>query len=134
MLSTDDHVAIQTLYATYNQSVDRDRVEATVDCFTEDGALVVGESVTSGRLALTEYFVARAAAQPGMPFTNAQHWNANLLLVRVGDVVRGSCYLVRFAIDREGGAKQVVSLGSYEDEIVPVGGSWLFARRTAFPL
>jgi hypothetical protein len=41
--SIDDQLALKTLYATYKQSVDRDRVDATVACFTPRGALVVGE-------------------------------------------------------------------------------------------
>ena len=130
MLSIDDQLAIQTLYATYNQSVDRDRVDATVACFTLRGALVVGESATEGHEELTAFFHARAASQATLPFRNAQHWNANLLLEEIGDAVRGSCYMVRFAIERESGEKQVVSLGSYEDEIVKHEGRWLFARRT----
>ena len=111
MLSIDDQLAIQTLYATYNQSVDRDRVDATVACFTLRGALVVGESATEGHEELTAFFHARAASQATLPFRNAQHWNANLLLEEIGDAVRGSCYMVRFAIERESGEKQVVSLG-----------------------
>jgi hypothetical protein len=38
-----------------------------------------------------------------------------------------------FAVDRETGSQQVVTLGHYEDEIVRHAGAWVFARRQVFP-
>ena len=132
MLNAEDRYAIERLYSAYNRYIDADRIDEWVELFTPDGAYVSSETYT-GRAALAEFGRERAAKQPASPFRNAQHWNGSLLLEEDGDVVRGSCYLVRFAVDRESGSKQVVTLGHYEDEIVRHEATWVFARRQVFP-
>ena len=134
MLTAEDHIAIERLYAAYNQYIDADRIDEWLAVFTPDGELVVGDDVVGGTQALRAFGLRRSEQQASMPFRNAQHWNTNLLLDHDGDVVRGSCYLVRFAVDRETGSKAVVSMGSYRDEIVRHEAEWLFSRREAFPL
>ena len=133
MLAVDDHLAIERLYSAYNQYIDKNRFDEWVALFAADGVLITSETFT-GHTELANFIRQRAEQQNALPFRDAQHWNANLLLDMEGDVVRGSCYLVRFAVDRASGAREVVSLGSYQDKLVKVDGSWLFARRQAFPL
>jgi hypothetical protein len=133
MLSAEDHVAIDRLYSAYNVYIDSDRIDDWVELFTPDGVYVSSETY-AGRAELAAYGRKRAELQPTMPFRNAQHWNANLLLEEDGEIVRGSCYLVRFAVDRETGAKEMVTLGSYKDAIVKFNGAWVFSRRQVFPV
>jgi hypothetical protein len=133
VLAIDDHFAIEHLYAAYNQYIDSDRADQWAALFAPEGVFVSSETYR-GRVELAAFVRKRAELEPTLPFRDAQHWNANLLLEQNAGIVRGSCYVVRFAINRSTGVKEVVSLGSYEDEIVKHDGQWLFARRQAFPL
>lgn len=131
-LSVEDRYAIEHLYSAYNRYIDSDRIDEWVELFAPDGVYVSSDTYT-GRAALADFGRERAAKQATSPLRNAQHWNGSVLLEEDGDLVRGSCYLVRFAVDRETGSKQVVTLGHYEDEIVRHAGGWVFARRQVFP-
>ena len=119
---------IEELYARYNHCIDSDRFDEWVSLFTPDGVFA-STTTHAGSAELRTFVRARAAAQNTGPFRDAQHWTSNLLLERLGDRVRGTCYLVRFAIDRSTGEKKIVTLGRYEDELVRFDGSWLFAQR-----
>jgi hypothetical protein len=132
MLAVEDQIAIQRLYSSYAQFVDANRVDEWVALFTPDGVLVASETYT-GRAELTSFILQRAALQDTLPYRDAQHWISNLLLEEDGQVVHGSCYVARFAIDRASGRREIVSLGRYEDEVVRHDGAWKFARKVAFP-
>lgn len=131
VLSVEDRYAIEHLYSAYNRYIDSDRIDE-VELFAPDG-VYVSSNTYAGRAALADFGRERAAKQATSPLRNAQPWNGSLLLEEDGDIVRGSCYLVRFAVDRETGSQQVVTLGHYEDEIVRHAGAWVFARRQVFP-
>jgi hypothetical protein len=132
VLTIEDRLAIERLYSAYNRYIDGGRIEEWVELFAPDG-MYVSSQTYAGRADLAQFGRKRAESQSTLPYRNAQHWNGNLMLEPDGEIVRGSCYLVRFAVDRETGSKQLVTLGSYEDEIVRFDGSWVFARRQVFP-
>lgn len=132
MLSIEDRMAIEDLYTAYNRYIDADRIDDWVRTFAPDGAYV-SSNTYRGHAELAAFGRKRAKSQEDVSYRSAQHWNSNLLLEENGDVVLGSCYLVRFAVDRETGAKQVVTLGRYEDEITRIDGAWVFQRRHVIP-
>jgi 3-phenylpropionate/cinnamic acid dioxygenase small subunit len=129
MIDLRDHVEIQELYARYNHYIDSDRFDEWVSLFTSDGVFA-SAGQCRGHEQLAAFVRDRAERQQDLTFRGAQHWNTNLVLERDGDVVRGSCYLVRFAVEKASGAKNVVTLGRYEDELIRTDGAWRFARRT----
>lgn len=130
MIELADRLEIHELYARYNQAIDDDRFDDWVDLFTPDGVFVSTQT-HAGHAALAQFVRDRAKRATDLPFRDAQHWNDNIVLTRVGDEVCGMCYLVRFAVDRDSGEKKIVTLGRYQDEIRRHGGVWLFARRSA---
>jgi SnoaL-like domain len=133
VLTVDDQLAIERLYAAYAHYIDSDRFDEWVALFAPDGVFVTSETY-AGRAELAAFVRKRAELKETLPFRDAQHWNSNLLLEEDGGIVRGSCYVARFAVDRSSGRKEVVSLGRYEDELVKHEGTWSFARRTAVAL
>ena len=131
-LSTDARVEIQDLYSRYNEFIDHDRFDEWLDLFTDDGVADFASGFFRGREQLEGYVRERAEREAEQPYDSAQHWNTNLVLSERDGVVHGSCYLVRFAIDRKTRAQGVINVGRYEDEIVQVSGRWRFRRRQVF--
>jgi SnoaL-like domain len=128
VIGLQDYLEIQELYARYNHCIDLDRVDEWVDLFTPDGSFVSSQTHV-GREQLSRFAPERAERQLALSFSRAQHWTTNLVLEQDEDVVHGSCYLARFAVDKATGKKEVVTLGRYEDELVRTDAGWRFTRR-----
>jgi len=124
-----DRLEIHDLYAKYNEYIDHDRFEEWLDLFAEDGIADFASGYFRGREQLDGYVRARGVRERAQPYRNAQHWNTNLVLTEVDGAVRASCYLVRFAIDRETRAQSVINVGRYEDVLVKSAGRWVFQYR-----
>ncbi len=127
-----DRLAIEDLYARYCVALDTGDEEGWVSTFTDDGELF-GRAPARGREELRGYHQARMAARETEPFTNPQHWNANLLLRGEPPEVRGFAYVMRIGTMRSDGSVQVVREGVYRDLVRRAGGRWRFAsRRVSF--
>lgn len=129
-VSAQEFVEIQNLYHRYCYSVDRNDPEAVVATFTPDG--VFERTNTSAAFpdlmrlegvdALLDYFRARSSRM-----APNQHWINNLWLERRDGAIWGHA---SFAIlHAANGVGEILSLGSYEDEIVQLGGQWRFRNR-----
>jgi hypothetical protein len=123
-----DRLAIEDLYARYCVALDTGDEEGWVATFTEDGEFY-GRAPARARKGLVEYHRKRMAARDTEPYTNPQHWNANLILQGEAPEVRGFAYVMRIAKMRSDGSIQIVTAGAYRDLIRKVDGRWLFARR-----
>lgn len=125
----EDYVAIEQLYARYAFAVDLRDIDGWVGCFTSDGELGrTGGPMTSGHEALR----AMGAVITASAAASGYHWNANLVITPSADGARGRCY---FMLLKPGdGPAQATTVGHFEDELVHLGGQWLFRRRTMHSL
>lgn len=129
-LSAEDHAAITSLYARYNQAADQDDLVLWETCFTEDAVTIRNSiEIRRGRAAHVEQ--RRADPLGG----RRQHWNNNLILTRIDEThVQGRCYLMVVDVDDDGTPPAITELGSYVDRVRWDGEEWKFAERViSFP-
>lgn len=127
-MNVEDRLAIEDLYRRYCVALDTGDEEGWVATFTEDGEFL-GRRPARARAELVEYHRARMAARSTEPYTNPQHWNANLVLNGEPPEVRGFAYVMRIGTMRTDGSIQIITSATYRDVIRKQEGSWLFARR-----
>jgi 3-isopropylmalate/(R)-2-methylmalate dehydratase small subunit len=127
VLTVDDRLAIQELYARYCHAIDGGEADVWASLFTDDGVVIAGVRL-NGRDELRDYAIRRIAATKEAGIV-VQHWNSNLVVTAADGRVTGSCYLMR--VERQPGAKdvEVGRLGRYSDVLVKVGEDWRFAQR-----
>jgi hypothetical protein len=126
-LSTEDHIAIQQLYARYSFTLDLNDIDGWVDNWTADGEYVPftsDEPKAKGHEALRAFAV-NANAHPDQI---GYHWNGSLLVEPTEYGARGKCYLM-YLRSGEGGIGEVRNALYYQDELVKQDGRWLFRRR-----
>lgn len=131
MLSTEDRLAIQAVYARYCACFDLGDAQGWVNCFAEDGVFKSAKDFR-GHAQLREFVDGRIKARADAPNRNVQHWNANLIVEGDGSRAKGMCYLMlvgqSVANNQIGPAVQ----GTYSDELVKSGGKWRFASRQMY--
>jgi hypothetical protein len=132
-LTTDDHIAIQQLYARYAISFDLRDIETWLACYTEDGSLEWGpggESIGWPPAATTGQAALRALAERSMSLDDRRgyHWNANLWVTETGTGAHGRCYLM--FLRSPDGLGELYIATHYSDELVKRDGEWIFHRRT----
>lgn len=125
-LSTDDHIAIQQLYARYAFAIDLHDVNAWLQTWTEDGEYVGFD----GRRAAKGHEALRSMAEGAMaaPDERGFHWNSNLVIEPADYGASGKCYLMHVVVN-DGAAAEVRLALYYRDELVAHDGDWLFRRR-----
>ncbi|HSW15926.1 MAG TPA: nuclear transport factor 2 family protein [Ramlibacter sp.] len=129
-LTPEDRFAIKDLLARYGWALDTGDVDAFVDCFLPDGAMIEevfeDPDVWEGRAgirALAEHY----RSIPNFP--GRQHYAANVLVTPTGE---GRAHVRSFALVTECQGEPPYKLrfcGYYEDEIVRLEGQWYFAKR-----
>ena len=127
-MDIEDRLAIEDLYARYCVTLDTGDEAGWVACFSPHGVFS-GRSPARGRAELVGYHRDRMAARAEEPFTNPQHWNANLQLSGEPPEVAGFSYVMRIGTMRADGSIRIVRLAAYRDRLVKQDGRWLFARR-----
>ncbi|MCW2517331.1 MAG: hypothetical protein JWR11_6373 [Mycobacterium sp.] len=123
--------SVRDTYARYNHAGDRGRIAELAECFTEDGVLEVKDRfVARGRSEIIETLADESArlARTNAPRPGTRHimrhYVANLLFTSIRpDRIHSDAYFAVFLVDA------VDHWGRYRDELVPVDGRWLFARR-----
>lgn len=122
-LSSEDVVAINQLYASYNHAFDYGDVIAFSDQhWTESGELHSPAGVTRGHHQLRQGMEQIRSILPRM-----RHGTMNVLVDGDGDHAAGSAFLLAYQGGSEG--FQVLQTGRYRDDLVKVDGRWLFSRR-----
>jgi hypothetical protein len=131
MLTTEDRLAIQSLYARYCASFDLGDVQGWVNCFTEDGLFKSAKDLR-GHAQLKEFVEGRIKARADSPNRNVQHWNANLIVEGGDGRAKGMCYIM--LAGQSVAANQTVFpvQGTYTDELVEKDGAWRFSVRQMF--
>lgn len=124
---------VRDLYARYNRSGDKGRIDEVAACFAEDGVLEVRNGFEAiGREQIRDALgeIARKNGSLAPPDGRSgrsvvRHLVASLLFESVGtDRVESSAYYTVFHVDAPD------HWGTYRDVLVKVDGEWLFARRT----
>ena len=132
MLSIEDRIAIQQLYARYCACMDTGDMRGWAHCFTEDG---VFETFTNhrGRGNIEAYGADVMARRQTNAWTNGQHWNNNIIVEGDRDAARALCYLIVIGKMKDTGELRIVIQGWYRDELARENGQWKFkARRVSF--
>jgi len=131
-LSTADRLAIDQLNATYFHAIDgllgADSDARWAGTFTPDGTftLVDATGALVAEAAGTDALVEAWSTFPAVATT--RHWSDNHLVSRDGHGVSASCYIVALEV---GVSPATISrTGVYTDQLVEVGGRWLYQHRT----
>lgn len=124
-LSTDDRIAIQSLYATYNHAVDlQGDAPGVADCFVDDGVYDHGRlGRFVGREAIQAFMQTAIDEQEGM----FQHWNDNLLIDGDGQTAAAKAYVM--TIDCRPVPPVLARASVYEDDLTKTADGWRFTQR-----
>ncbi|MBM3777232.1 MAG: nuclear transport factor 2 family protein [Acidimicrobiia bacterium] len=122
VLTTQDHIDIQYLYAQYNQTVDSGDPEGWADTFTADGVF----NTTKGRAALVK---TATGSTTGPNAGRTRHMNMSLIVKGTSPTTAtGRVYMM--LMDHGVTPPVPVMTGVYEDELVKTAEGWRFTRRT----
>jgi hypothetical protein len=128
MLAIEDRLAIEDLYARHNAYVDLGDYERWAHCFTEDG---VSHTTlrTQGRAALVAHGRRRLEERAREPWSYPLHWTNNLIVEGDARAATALCYMMRMVKINATGEHRATHLAVYQDELVKIGGRWLFKSR-----
>jgi hypothetical protein len=131
MLSVEDRLAIEQLYARYNLATDTDDTESLIRCFTPDGRFKGLLEEVQGHDAMRQQAVERAERKSAQGHTNHQHWNGSFVLEGDSAAGRASglCYMLFVAKVPDAHEFTIRVMGAYVDELVKKEGRWLFTSR-----
>jgi hypothetical protein len=125
LLTLEDRVAIDGLYARYCHTFDVGDGDGFAALFTPDGSFEHAGNVTfTGTDDLAAFVRDRWDAKPGM-----RHFTANVVVEPEGDGARGYAYVFVFRLG-DGPPLRLRNTGEYRDAFVKTGGGWRFAKRT----
>lgn len=130
-LPTEDLIAIQTLYSTYNHRVDMTGDAAGVaDCFVENGVYDHGRF---GKFEGRDKIIAFMQSAIDDQEAGFQHWNGNLLVDGDGDNVTATAYVM--TVDARSTPPVIARANIYRDVLVRTGEGWRFvSRRVGYPI
>jgi len=116
----EDRDAIRELTARYCHAVVEANVDAIVELFCEDGAMVMGETRNEGQDALRRSYGDALADLTPKPMIH------NHVIELAGNTATGRCSVeLRFVENGEA----FVASGHYDDHYRREGSAWKFARR-----
>jgi hypothetical protein len=134
-----DRAEIEDLMSRYLYAFDWQDAEAYAATFAKDGVLEFAGGTERGHeelktvmrdMAVREKAKAEASFPPRRH--RVRHYVTNLVLEVEGDTARSTSYWWEFNNDARAGRPYLGTYGHYEDELVRVGGRWLFARRKIY--
>ncbi len=135
----NDRAEIEDLMNRYLFAFDWQDADAYAATFTEDGILDFAGGREQGheelRKVMTDMAVReKAKADASFPHHRhrVRHYVTNLVLEVDGDTARSSSYWWEFNNDARAGRPYLGTYGHYEDELVKVGGRWLFKHRRIY--
>jgi len=121
VLTTQDYIEIQQLYARYVMTIDAGDAEGWANTFTPDG---VFNNSSRGHDALVQFVHDWRDKRSG---AERRHWNSNLVITPTDEGVSGSVYLLLLDI---GVRPPVPNMSAvYEDSLVKTPQGWRFKTR-----
>jgi hypothetical protein len=121
VLSAQDNVEIQQLYARYNIAIDTGDAEGYAATFTPDGVF----NQNAGHDALVGFVKMWREKLNG---ATRKHWNNNLAISGNSKEASGFVYLMLIDIGTK--PASVLTTGSYTDSLVKTKDGWRFTKRT----
>jgi ketosteroid isomerase-like protein len=121
VLSTQDYVEIQQLYARYAQTIDAGDAEGWANTFTADG---VFNNSSRGHDSLVTFVHDWRDKRRG---ASLRHWNSNLVVTPAADGARGAIYMLLLDVSEK--APTVTASYRYEDALVKTADGWKFKTR-----
>jgi SnoaL-like domain len=121
VLSAQDNVEIQQLYARYNIAIDSGDGEAWASTFTPDGAFnqLVGHDALVGFVKMWREKLNGATRK---------HWNNNLQISGNSKEASGFVYLMLVDISTK--PASILTTATYTDALVKTKDGWRFTKRT----
>ena len=121
----DDREQIRELYARYAITIDNERFEDWVQCFTPDGTFdspIYGQF--PGHDKLREFSQSYYRSWEG---GKVRHMMVNVSFDIDGDNATGFCNLIYFSI--KDGKTEMAAVGGYNDKLRKDRGEWRFSYR-----
>ena len=132
VLSWQDHVEIQSLYATYVHSLDSGDAERWAGTFTADGVLLMeaaGADWGAGlRIAGHDGLAAFAARAYEANDGHMRNWQSQAMITATPEGAEGRCYLMLYRTTD--GRATIQTSGVFTDRLVRTAAGWRFAQRT----
>lgn len=137
-----DHIEIEQLLMRYAAALNTQDADAYVGTFTPDGSLELRRDVDQepflgpykGREALRKQWFPKGGVSGGRKFGAMRHVTTNLEIHVNGDTATVRAFFIEVVSNGSNtppGSKPptIHAMGRYEDELVRLGGQWLFKRR-----
>ncbi len=121
----EDREQIRELYARYAITIDNERFEDWVQCFTPDGIFdspIYGQF--PGHAKLREFTQGYQRSWEG---GKVRHMMVNVSFDIDGDTATGFCNLIYFSL--KGGKTELTAVGGYNDKLRKENGEWRFTYR-----
>ena len=118
-----DKDEINELLARYCFALDEERFEDMAALFTLDGVWETAFGTGTGRAGIVAQ--AQSISQPGRP--RRVHLTTNIVIDLNGDQASVRSNWLLFQNDEDG--PEIGSGGGYYDQMVKIGGQWLFRHR-----
>jgi hypothetical protein len=121
VLSAQDNVEIQQLYARYNIAIDGGDGEAWASTFTPDGVFnqIVGHDALVGFVKMWREKLNGATRK---------HWNSNLQISGNSKEASGFVYLMLVDISTK--PASILTTATYTDALIKTKDGWRFTKRT----
>ena len=131
MLTADDHLAIQDLYARSNIWADTGGGDAYAGLYSEDGTFSSDHQMR-GRSEIAAVCVAHHAENEASNLACIQHWINNLVVDGDADRATGVAFIMRVARTKDTGEFKIIGQGTYHDDLVKQDGRWYFKSRKVY--
>jgi len=129
LLSSEDYIEIQQLYAMYARDVDPGSVRDASWMFTRDAvAMISGQKPLTTPEEFKKFYqnVRDTQAKGG----GVRHFNSSFVIVGMPDgTARGSSYMVGVETKTKGGRPEIQLFGKYEDKLVKTPEGWRIKER-----
>ena len=129
LLSPEDYIEIQQLYAMYARDVDPGSVRDASWMFTRDAvAMISGQKPLTTPEEFKKFYqnVRDTQAKGG----GVRHFNSSFVIVGMPDgTARGSSYMVGVETKAKGGRPEIQLFGKYEDQLVKTPEGWRIRER-----
>jgi hypothetical protein len=129
MLTPQDYIEIQQLYATYSHTLDKAEGARFAATFTVDGEFTRGRPAGRGNEVRTPLKGTEALTRMGS-VGGGRHFTANLTITPTPDGARGSCYLLLF--DARNVPATLTETAIYDDTLVRTPQGWRFKKRVVW--
>jgi hypothetical protein len=129
MLTPQDYIEIQQLYASYSHALDKGLGERFAATFTPDGEFTSGRSAGRANETRTPLKGTERLTRMGSE-GGGRHFTANLVITPTSEGADGSCYLLLFNVRNV--PATITETAIYQDNLVKTPEGWRFKKRVVW--